>query len=272
MNAKNKTKSNQGKRKAIVYLIIAGGFLYTSVLLGDAFGLLDWRRWTSSNSTKTTTMAATFQTSPSLAGESKDSRINTNNRQELSVPIVDVISYDELAALHLLVNRVKKENKTAAELMGLQRISIHAKREQVKEVRLQKEINIDMFAATKAAIDTENYSSGGASRSNTQQATTDMNLPPLDSSSLPSMISNQSTIDSLGTPINSEVQINSSDLKLNAMVNGIAYMIIKNKPFRNVREGQVLMARFVVGKFDNDLECISMQDTLAVESFKVCLN
>ncbi|MCC4821155.1 hypothetical protein LMH81_32045, partial [Vibrio lentus] len=56
---------------------------------------------------------------------------------------------------------VRAEDEDAATLFGLQRISIHAKRQQAKEVSLLMKINSDMYVAEKARIDTNNYVNNG---------------------------------------------------------------------------------------------------------------
>lgn len=198
-------------------------------------------------------------------------------QQEIDVPLLSVQSHDELSNLHLLAKRVRAEEGDAATLFGLQRISIHAKRQQAKEVSLMMKINSDKYVAEKARVDTDNYVKNGglakSGESSKSEGKTTSEAEYFDDSSMKD--NNRDTFSMVTTPVKDVIKF--TDLRLKALSNHRAYITVKSEPFKNVKAGQTFAGRFSLKEVNHKSECIRVRDSryeeLDTNEFAViCLN
>lgn len=260
---KNK-KSKSGKkmspiRKGICYVVTIVSLIAFGSTVVTELGLLD-----DISSGGEINVAVSEPLSLSSGSDTSTSSKTQNQQvtqQEIDVPLLSVQSHDELSNLHLLAKRVRAEEGDAATLFGLQRISIHAKRQQAKEVSLMMKINSDKYVAEKARVDTDNYvkngglaKSGGSSKSESKTTT---EAEYFDDSSMKD--NNRDTFSMETTPVKDV--INFTDLRLKALSNHRAYITVKSEPFKNVRAGQTFAGRFSLKEVNHQSECVRVRDS-----------
>ncbi len=288
MTAKSTSSDKKGVKKRSPYIplvIIVVALSYILYLVADLYGLTD--RVSSqfqggSNTTQQTLLSnGTVEAKSSQPENQLGSRVRakeTKNTDLGDVPLLDVKSYDELASLHLLATRVRAEDKDAATLMGLQRISIHAKRQQAKEVELIKRISIDQAAATKAQKDANAYEPSGSSLNSNKSQNSD--LPSPDTANIPSPdMDSNGDLGFNGFKLNDKTKEveKITDIRLKGLSSKGAYITIKDRSYRNVKVGHTIAARFVFESANNELGCIVIKDNQAdsldtIESAQICLN
>lgn len=200
-----------------------------------------------------------------------------SSQRENAVPLLDTRSFDELSALFVLMRRVRASERDAATLMGMQRISLQAKREKLKEMRVAAELAKVNYEFTKADVDAKNYGKQGVG-----QITDGNDLPSLNHDSGfngmglgDDLVSGPDVGQALGLQYPNTADnriITPEDVRLQALYNGYAHLAIKSKNFGKVKEGQTVLSRYKVDSIDFDLECITLVDTKDEITFTSCRN
>ncbi|MEZ9699266.1 hypothetical protein AB4455_07935 [Vibrio sp. 10N.261.46.E12] len=257
---KNRKSKNDKKsspiRKGISYFITVVSLLVVGFTVVNELGLLDDGTPIASDTNSTVNEPISLpSTAPNTAQSGQIAQ------QEIDVPLLSVQSHDELSNLHLLAKRVRAEDEDAATLFGLQRISIHAKRQQAKEVSLLMKINSDMYVAEKARIDTNNYVNNGGIEKTSQPSQSE-NKSATESEYFEDSLMRDGNKDAFGmetTPVKEVVGF--TDLRLKGLSNHRAYITVKNEPFKNVKTGQTFAGRFSLKEVNHQSECVRVRDS-----------
>lgn len=253
-------KKTSPLRKYSSLIVIVLSFAVVGYTLVDEFELLD-AGISAGNEVNSPSNEAPGLLISESNNTDKTPRATQVTQQEIDVPLLSVQSHDELSNLHLLSKRVRAEDQDAATLFGLQRISIHAKRQQAKEVSLMMQINSNKFVAEKARVDTANYVNNGGSVKPEKSSKSENNNPTeseyFDDSSMKD--NNKDPFSMETTPVKDV--INFTDLRLKALSNHRAYITVKSEPFKNVRAGQTFAGRFSLKEVNHQSECVRVRDS-----------
>lgn len=258
MSKTDKKTSPQRMYSSLIVIVLS--FATVGYALVDEFELLDTDT-SAGNEIITPNNDALGLTSSKPNNSQKKVSATQVTQQEIDVPLLSVQSHDELSNLHLLAKRVRAEEEDAATLFGLQRISIHAKRQQAKEVSLMMQINSDKFVAEKARVDTDNYVKNGGLDKSDKTSKSERN-PPSESEYFDDSSMKDNNKNSFGmeiTPVKD--LINFTDLRLKALSNHRAYITVKSEPFKNVKAGQTFAGRFSLIEVNHQSECVRVKDS-----------
>lgn len=272
MKLSSKNVSPRRKKIGTVLAVIVGIGIAGQTAVD--FGLLDGvKGMFASTSTSTGSTMADLVGSPTPQSSAElGSSLSTNQpvvRRVEPVPLMEAKTFDELAQLYMLSSRVQNENKTAAQIAGLQRISIRAKREQLKELELAAQIAKIDYERTKAETDKTLYSAKVTNSDSTIRSTSDLPAPGNDP-----RLRNQydpnynSPTDARFVQPTREVE--AGDVYVRAMIDGKAHITIGKEDFSSVRVGHTLLARFKINGFDKRLECVSVTDLKDDIQFNTC--
>lgn len=253
-------KKTSPARKAISLIVIAVSLVTIGFSLVEEFGILD-SGTISGNETNTSNNEPLGLSSSESTNENNLPVKSQMVQQEIDVPLLSVQTHDELSNLHLLSKRVRAEDEDAATLFGLQRISIHAKRQQAKEISLLMKINSDKYVAEKARIDTDNYVKNMGTEKSAQPS-----QPENKSSNESEYFDDSSMRDGNKDPFGMETTpvkeiVGFKDLRLKGLSHHRAYITIKNEPFKNVKIGQTFAGRFSLKEVNNQSECVRVRDS-----------
>lgn len=288
-NKSNTEKSKSGKTLKV--LLITGLLSYSGwVVLSDLVDVNAIFASSPSSSQGMTlgeTAAANVENNTGNDANASSGKVSLSSQspsQAKTVPLVDVQSFDKLSSLYLLSERVQSSNKPAAELYGLTRLSIHAKRNEAIETEL-------LAKKSKFELDYKTNQSKIKALGNktpTAQTTPDSNVdspqnpnyPEPDLSLNQKSLNGETASDGGLNKANEELEVLvylPSHFSLQAMVNDKASLTIKGKSYRQVKLGQRLLSRFEITRFDYDLECVTIKDNDAKENdsqskFITCLN
>lgn len=271
----NTTKPEKSKLRRVVPVVLSVmSLLYIAYLGITIFYPLDT---IFKDEPKTATKTSLADLAQELEGSTGGKHIQASETNKAvvkptNVKLVDVQSYDELANLYLLIRRVRNDNRDAATVYGLQRLSLASKREQLKEVSLTAQIEQHKFETQKSKTDSAIYALKEAtpSQSNVDSdnaITVQSDLPSLGEMSSPDHYGGYD-----GRYISTENSIESKDVELKAVYKDRAFLSIKNNNYSRVKPGRTVMARFRLVQFTQGGECVEIVDERDEDLFTTCIN
>lgn len=292
---KEKSGSNEGQNKktgnkAFKVGLVAILLSYSAYMVLDETGLLDFGFGTGSLPMTSTsvTLGDTVSNASGNVTEKPSSQAgvtdNRNTFQAKDVPLVDVQSFDKLSALYLLSERVQTSNKPAAELYGLTRLSIHAKRNQAIETELLAKKSKYELEYQKNQSEIKNIVDGKGSQVETdsEPRLVEPDYPINNGTGFPIDVGLDSRLGGTSESVSSDLGGEDEELSkqvylpsnfaLRGMVNDRASLAIKGKMYDSVRRGQRVLARFEITQFNYELDCVTIKDHVDDSSFITCLN
>lgn len=286
-----KDKNIDNPKKLNVKIIVLIGFLvFGAYNIGSYFELFNFNFQSSEKEESSLSLGDAVQ----LQKEGELGRSNTStgtatassSRVAPPVNLVNAKTFEELAGLYLLVSRVQESDKSAAELFGLTKISIHAKRNKLVETQLMADNSKHELVFTKNSKTIKGIKDGMIDpreyQTNTQM---NGNMPQIPNQNVQDnlgLIDTGITVDSVTDESNESLHESNIDLEnlifkprdfsLKAMVNDVASLEIKGKRYKTVRKGQPVLSRFEIKKFDYNLECVTIIDRDEESEFVTCIN
>ncbi|WP_200769177.1 hypothetical protein [Vibrio nigripulchritudo] len=252
---RTKKKTSPLKHVVVALLISAAGYQLYS------YGLLDSLIW----GQKTDSAAAIVE---QVVPEEQQEEVNHGLKEHrfkstLEEPkLLGIHSYDELTNLALLVLKVKKSEKDAATLFGLQRISIAHKRERAIEKELEAQIaKSDLQIAVSLKEKRELNKTPITHEQEmeplkpkfvipTQADTTQTTL------GLPSTVANSFDTIELSEPVRKKNGVTIDDFSLKGVVGSVAIIRVRDELHDSIRVGHVIKG-LKVQLIDKTTNCVT---------------